>query len=618
LSTNSNTNNKSPQSPIIASNFSNTSSSPNLEKLGNTSFTDINNNTNSSGGIDSSFEFDPNVYKRSISDNGPKSLVSLEKSKEKELKETIQAVFYNNNTNSSIGSPFSPKSSTTHRLTKSKFNNNDDIILRALLKTSDLEPQLLKLESVFDMNKKNPSLSRHNSEASNEPNMVSLNSNVLRLADEEVVNNNNNKKAKYLKNNGMAGRKATKSKKLSSSSDQNAEFLTNSQVKGAMGRKIKKKEELNIKSEPYDNDEHLSANTTQTSSKKRTASINELNSNTGELVNVKYIKKEKQERTVPLVTPVNSNRKVFNQEDIKLAQSSQQQANFNSQKPLASMTSREKLSSSSSSASSASSTLSPVNSNTSLTNSLSLKLTATTLNASTSNQMLPAQKKKSKATPPFNISLTEDEDMINQLEQVFSTQNSNFSELENEFEINENLSALTTKSMTKSNAQANELDLFQNNNLQTYENNTNLANASSSSSLYNINNNSSNAKINELNSVSSEQKLNLMPGQLNSYQPFHSPAAAPSSSESPLITTASNSNNKSLNEVSENSTNNKLLTNGPNVNLNSSSSSQKTVTISPFKSNTNSNMSVNANSLSKSRNNSGIYFFKLISIHDLM
>jgi len=437
--------------------------------------------------------------------------------------------------------------------------------------------------------------------------MVSSNSNVLRLADEELVNNNNNKKSKYLKNNGMAGRKATKSKKFSSSSDQNAEFLTTSQVKGATGRKIKKKDEFNIKSEPYDNDVHLLAITTQTSSsKKRTASINELNSNTGELANVKYIKKEKQERTVPLVTPVNSNRKVFNQEEIKLEQS-----NFNSQKPLTSMTSREKLSSSSSSVSSGSLTLSPVNSNTSLTNSLSLKLTATTLNASASNQMLPTQmtKKKSKATP-FNMSLTEDEDMINQLEQVFSTQNSNFSELENEFEINENLSALNTKSLAKTNAQVNELDLFQNNNLKTYENTTNLANASSSSSssLYN-NTNNSNAKISDLNSSSSEQKLNLIPGHLNAYQPFHSPAAAPSSSES---------NNKSLNEVNENFTNNKLPTNGPSVNLNSSSSSQKTVTISPFNSNTNSNMSINANNLSKSRNNSGMCFFKLISMHDLI
>ena len=119
--------------------------------------------------------------------------VSLDKSKEKELKETLQAAF--SSSTSSITSPFSPKSS--HNRFKSKSNNKDDIILRALLKTSDLEPQLLKLESVFDMNKaKKSPLSRHNSEV-NETSSVSLNAstNILKVSDEDI-----NHKSKNLKN----------------------------------------------------------------------------------------------------------------------------------------------------------------------------------------------------------------------------------------------------------------------------------------------------------------------------------------------------------------------------------------------------------------------------------
>lgn len=537
------------------------SSSPILEKQPNI-FSDINNNNSS---IDNSFEYDTtnSLFKRSISENTHMSIVLLDKSKEKELKETLQAAF--SSSSSSIASPFSPKSS--HNRFKQKSNNKDDIILRALLKTSDLEPQLLKLESVFDMNKaKKSPLSRHNSEV-NETSSVSLNAstNILKVSDEDI-----NHKSKNLKNGLSSTKKTPKSKKLSSSSlsnDQNSEFLNNSQVKG-VGRKNKKREELNIKLEPSE----LSLNPFpkySSSSKKRTASINELNSNTDDLVKFKHIKKEKQEIEMSTSSPFVNNRKHVSQEDVKLE--NHHQNNFNPQK-AAIMTGREKLSSSSSASSA--STLSPINCNVSFTN---LKTPLTSLNATTtsSNQIISpsnSAKNKNKVTPSScNMSLTEDEDMINQLEQVFSTQNSNFNELETEFDLNENVSTLS-KNIAK-NYQPIELDKFQNNNL-----------INSSSPSYTI----SSIKTNDTNH-NSEQRLNLLQNNLNPYQQFsNSPIH---NSDSPLIT---NILHKSFNELNENFTNTKQLASASNISLNSS---QKTVSIAPFNSST--------NNLPKSTNNSG-------------
>jgi hypothetical protein len=533
------------------------SSSPILEKHSNT-FSDINNNNSS---IDNSFEYDPtnSLFKRSISENTHKSIVSLDKSKEKELKETLQAAF--SSSSSSITSPFSPKSS--HNRFKPKSNNKDDIILRALLKTSDLEPQLLKLESVFDMKGKKSPLSRHNSEV-NDTSSVSLNAstNILKVSDEDI-----NHKPKNFKNGLSSTKKTPKSKKLSSSSlsnDQNSEFLNNSQAKG-VGRKNKKREELNIKLEPSE----LLLNPFpkySSSSKKRTAPINELNCNTDDL---KHIKKEKQDIEMSKSSSFVNNRKYVSQEDFKLENHHQNNLNF---QKAAIMTSREKLSSSSSASSA--STLSPINSSVSLTN---LKIPLTSLNATTSssNQIISpsnSAKNNNKHTPSScNISLTEDEDMINQLEQVFSTHNSNLNELENEFDLNENVSTLS-KNIAK-NYQPIDLDTFQNNNL-----------INSSSPSYTV----SSIKTNDINH-NSEQRLNLMQNNLNPYQQFsNSPIR---NSDSPQIT---NILNKSLNELNENYTNTKQLPSSSNISLNSS---QKTVSIAPFNSST--------NNLPKSTNNSG-------------